>query len=82
VILPTKGLSEHRALLTIGSEVLESLGGPRSVTAVWTSYADHHRADRERVTFDWFTQALALLYAVGLITITSDGYLSRRRADT
>lgn len=81
MLLPTKGVSADRALLTIGSEILEELKAPMSVTALWEKY--RRRAQESpsshRVTFDWFSLALAFLYTARLVDSSDDGYL--RRAD-
>ena len=79
MLLPTKGVSPERALLTIGSEVLEELRNPMSVSALWERYSEGQRsaAKPRRITFDWFSLALASLYAMGLIDAFDDGRLRR-----
>ena len=79
MILPTKGISASRALLTVGAEVHALLESPTSVAALWESF-NASRQDlevRERLTFDWFSLALSLLYSVGLIEIGTDGRIGR-----
>lgn len=76
MLLPTKGLSSERALLTIGSEILVHLRGPMSVSALWDAFNRRQRSSA-RVTFDWFSLALAALYALKLIDVTEHGYLRR-----
>jgi len=79
MLLPTKGLSSERALLTVGSEILVHLGGPMSVSTLWETFNRRELASAQgtRVTFDWFSLALAALYALKLIDVTERGYLRR-----
>ena len=79
--LPSKGVSHDRALITIGAEVLEILERPLSVSALWAAIPKdrHGRSDSRRVTFDWFSLALAALFTIEAVDWTDEGYL--RRAD-
>ena len=80
MLLPTKGLSAERALLTVGSEILPLLERPTSVSGLWDRFASRRAQSRsERITFDWFSLSLTALYAMGLIDWTADGQLERRR---
>lgn len=80
MLLPTKGISPDRALLTIGSDLLIALRRPTTVSALWDRFnASKSKDGSGRITFDWFSLALATLYSLGLIEITPDGYLRRRR---
>ncbi|MFC4396900.1 ABC-three component system middle component 6 [Arthrobacter sedimenti] len=65
--------------MTIGSEILEELRDPMSVSALWERYRVRQRASARsrRITFDWFSLALAALYAMGLVDRSVDGYLRR-----
>ncbi len=64
MILPSKHLSEDRALITIGAEVLHRLGEPKTVSQLWTEFKRGHRV---AITYDWFVLGLDLLYAIGLV---------------
>ena len=77
MILPTKGISQQRCLLTIGAEILVDLERPKSPSEVWEFYHKRHARDLSPVTFDWFTLALAFLYATGLIDMDRLGHLRR-----
>ena len=79
MILPTKGISADRALITIGALSLEKLKSPMSLSALWQEYNLYSiRHDiTEIVTFDWFTYSLSMLFALGLIDWTDEGYLRR-----
>lgn len=79
MLLPTRGISVDRALITVGSDLLEELRGPMSVSALWDRYTSSQRQlnGPDRVTFDWFSLALASLYALELVEWTQEGYLRR-----
>jgi hypothetical protein len=79
LLLPTKGVSPERALLTVGSEILALLRNPMSISALWEAYNGRPRtsARNTRVTFDWFSLALSALYALNLIDMTDSGYVRR-----
>lgn len=79
MLLPTKGVSSDRALMTIGSEILGELRDPLPVSALWERFTarEHSSTRGHRITFDWFTLALAALYAMGLIDTSDDGFIRR-----
>ncbi|WP_156371385.1 ABC-three component system middle component 6 [Nocardia arizonensis] len=81
MLLPTKGIAPERALITVGSELLEELREPLSVSMLWERYTARQGMSKNsgRITFDWFSLALASLYAMGMIDAADDGRL--RRAD-
>lgn len=79
MILPTKGISQERCLLSLGAEVLEQLERPDTLSSLWEDVRARHTKTRETLSFDWFTLCLAFLYAAGLIEIDNYGVL--RRAD-
>jgi len=74
-------VSVDRALITVGSELLETLQTPKSVSALWEQYGRRERGAgaAHHVTFDWFSLALASLFAINLVEWTPSGHL--RRAD-
>lgn len=79
MILPTKGISFERALVTLGGQVLEVLDRPRSVSSAFDALNVHRqRLDlKEPVSFDWFSLVLVLLYALNAIDREADGNLMR-----
>jgi len=79
MLLPTKGVSTDRALMTVGSELLELLRTPKSVSALWEQYSSRADTDNDgdRITFDWFSLALASLFAIDLVQWTAAGHLRR-----
>lgn len=78
MLLPTKGISLDRALLTIGADILEVLSAPTSTSGLWERFnaAWRDRLNSERVTFDWFSLALASLFMMGIIDLTPNGHVS------
>ena len=78
MLLPTKGVSAERALMTVGSELLELLRTPKSVSALWEQYSARvNEPNNDRITFDWFSLALASLFAINLVQWTAAGHLRR-----
>jgi hypothetical protein len=73
MILPSKHISQERALLTIGAKLLEYLDHPKTVSAIWEDI----RVSQPPISFDWFVLALDLLYVIDIIEIR-DGLISRR----
>lgn len=78
MILPSKHLSQDRALLTVGAVILERLSEPKTVSALWEDMPRHGNARRKRPTlrYDSFVLALDLLFLMGTIDI-QEGLLRR-----
>ena len=74
MILPSKHISQEKALLTVGAELLKHLDHPKTVSAVWEDIRYS-----TSVSYDWFVLALDILYAIDAIEIL-DGLLMRRVA--
>jgi hypothetical protein len=80
MILPTKGIAERRALLTVGADVLTCLETPSTVSGLWDRFRDSsrtHESTPQNITYDWFTLALAYLYAIDTVSIDPSGRLQR-----
>ncbi|CAM2005534.1 ABC-three component system middle component 6 [Acanthopleuribacter pedis] len=71
MILPSKHLSQDRALLTIGALILKTLQAPRTVSSLWESVS---RARDFRLPYDHFILALDLLFMMGAVRL-EDGVL-------
>lgn len=70
MILPTKHLSQDRALLGVGAEILHILTEPKTVSRLW----DELKQTRETVksyslTYDWFVLALDFLFILNAIEL-------------
>lgn len=72
MILPTKRVTEDRALLTLGGEVLLLLKEPKTVSRLWSELSNDRRKNTSStpLTFDWFVLALDFLYALGVISLS------------
>ena len=82
MVLPTKGISPDRALLTIGASALALLDSPSTVTGLWEKYvsSSENPDQGEKITFDWFALALSMLFAIGAIDWNEDDRLEKRDA--
>lgn len=76
MILPSKHLSERRALLTVGSDILGLLDRPRTVSSVWEEVRGGKSEGKRRLSYDWFVLALDLLFLMGAIRL-SEGLLTK-----
>lgn len=79
MILPSKHLSQDRALLTVGAAILRHLSHPVTVSALWEQMPRaviDQKASRS-MHYDGFVLALDLLFLIGAIEL-HDGLLVRR----
>jgi hypothetical protein len=74
MILPTKHVPPDRSLLGVGALLLQHLERARTVASLW----DIARTFPEVATFERFSLALDLLFAVGALRL--DGGLLLREA--
>jgi len=78
MLLPTRGISADRALLTVGADVLDVLVDSMTVSDVWDAYRRKKNALQTIVpSFDWFSLALAGLFAMGVIELTDNNEIRR-----
>jgi hypothetical protein len=77
MILPSKHLSQSRALLGIGAEVLSQLDEPLAVSELWERVraARASKADAAPLSFDWFVLALTFLHTIFAVEM-SDGVIA------
>ena len=79
MIVPTKGVHPNKAMLTVGSQIVNILNEPMTVSKLWTSIRDIRSMNEESpIGFDWFVLSLDLVKILGLIDLEADGYLIRR----
>jgi hypothetical protein len=78
MILPTKRIPEDRALLAIGADILGIIERPQTVSKVWDELRKlrSERPNYSSLTFDWFTLALTMLYAMNALAF-ENGRLRR-----
>jgi len=82
VILPSKHLSQERALLSVGGRILKHLPQPKTISALWEELT--HRAGNSprpttSLSYEGFVLALDLLYLIGAIDM-EDGLLNRKQS--
>jgi ABC-three component (ABC-3C) system Middle Component 6 len=76
MVLPNKHLPLDRSLLYLGGEILRILSArPRSVSSAW----ENLRAEDQRTSFEQFTLATSLLFALGAVDF-EEGNLRRNVA--
>lgn len=63
MILPTKHIPTEQSLLGIGATLLQLLETPRTVTSLW----EEVRSNSAVGSFDRFSLALSLLFAIGAL---------------
>ena len=82
MILPSKHLSQDRALLTLGARVLALLHCPKTVSALWEELnrreSNLATTMPQRISYDWFLLSLDFLYTLGAIELSS-GLVKRRK---
>ncbi|HBJ36156.1 MAG TPA: hypothetical protein DDZ51_15680 [Planctomycetaceae bacterium] len=77
MILPTKHLPTERSLIAIGADIVGLLDEPKSVSRLWLDFQQLNEQRNLRLTFDWFTLAISMLYAIDAVEQT-DHRLRRR----
>jgi len=77
MILPTKHLPTERSLIAIGADIVGLLDEPKSVSKLWLDFQKLNEQRNLRLTFDWFTLAISMLYSIDAIE-QSDHRLRRR----
>ncbi len=77
MILPTRHLSEDRALLSVGARLLAHLSRPKTVSALWEKISCPAKGKkRSALRYDAYVLTLDLLFLMGAIELR-DGLLSR-----
>lgn len=79
MILPSKHLSQDRALLTVGAVVLQQLDRPMTISALWEKTVDFLRSRPDPITlrFDAFILTLDLLYLIDAVELV-EGRIDKR----
>jgi hypothetical protein len=81
MILPTKHLSQERALLTVGARLLTHLAQPRTVSSLWEDMMHSDisiKGKKSALRYDAYVLALDLLFLIGAIEF-QDGLISRKQ---
>ena len=71
MILPSKHLSQNRALVGVGADIISQLQEPITVSELWERVRGIRslRTDELPLSFDWFVLALTFLHAIYLIDL-------------
>ncbi len=80
MILPTKHLSQDRALLTVGARLLAHLSQPKTVSALWEEISRPvviKDSKRPALRYDAYILALDLLFLMEAIEF-QNGLLGRK----
>ncbi len=80
MILPTKHLSQDRALLSVGARLLARLMRPKTVSALWEEVSqppDAEDGKNSSLRYDAYVLTLDLLFLMGAIEFR-DGLLRRK----
>ena len=79
MLLPTKGIDPQRALLTIGASLISLLESPVTVSGLWERFSKYssEAGGDSKITFDWFTLALSMLFAIDAVSWNRSGQLVR-----
>ncbi len=79
MILPSKHLSQERALLTAGAKLLVRLAKPKTVSSLWEeiSCPAEKQARKPALRYDSYVLTLDLLFMIGAVEL-QDGLLRRR----
>jgi hypothetical protein len=80
MILPSKHLSQDRALLTVGARLLALLSRPMTVSALWEEISrtgSAWKGAKPALRYDAYVLTLDLLFLIGAIEL-QHGLLSRK----
>lgn len=81
MILPSKHLSQDRALLSVGAKILQHLQMPKTVSAIWEKLSKTScKTAMPPIGYNSFILALDLLYSMNAIEM-EDGVLSVKAND-
>ena len=72
MILPTKHLSQDRALLTVGARLLAKLSQPKTVSALWEEISRQESNGDGRkpaLRYDAYVLTLDLLFLIGAVEL-------------
>ncbi|CAK8716018.1 EF-hand domain-containing protein [Candidatus Electronema halotolerans] len=80
MILPSKHLSQERALLSVGAKLLVCLSKPKTVSALWEEISRpvEKQVKKPALRYDAYVLTLDLLFMIGAIEL-QDGLLRRKK---
>ncbi len=76
MILPSKHLSQDRALLSVGAKILQQVQKPKTVSAIWENFSKTgDKFTGSNIDYNSFILAMDLLYAMNAIDM-EDGIIT------
>lgn len=84
MIIPTKGITPQRALLTVGAQILLATEHrPVTVSQAWRRFQEWRKEHQHNapIPFWWFALGLDVLYALGVVEFSNDILIFRERPD-
>lgn len=82
MILPSKHIPQHRALLSVGARILQKLDQPVTVSSLWEKLprkSGESSGLEMHLSYDSFVLALDLLFLMGAVDL-QEGLLSRKQS--
>ncbi len=80
MILPSKHLSQDRALLTVGARILQHMEQPKTASSLWEEILrQDRRSSHLSLSYDGFVLTLDFLFMIRTIEM-EEGILSRKVA--
>lgn len=71
MILPSKTVSQEKALLTCGAEILRLISEPKTISRLWNEFKTTHQDKASLFSYDWFILALDLLFIIHAIELVN-----------
>jgi len=69
MILPSKHISQNRALFTIGANILKQLSSPMTVSALWETINKNDEIKNTSIHYNTFVLTLDMLFTIGAIDL-------------
>jgi len=69
MILPSKHISQNRALFTIGANILKQLSSPMTVSALWEMINKNDEIKNTSIHYNTFVLTLDMLFTMGAIDL-------------
>ena len=79
MILPSRNIAPHRALLTIAGNIFQRLSQPTTVSRLWDDLRSEYQ--KTPISYVWFILAIDLLYVMNLAWFDQDGLLRRSEGE-
>ena len=80
LVFPDKHIRFAESLLGLGTLILESLSSPKHIDSIWQDLKNAQQQDHLFSThnFENLVLAVNVLFAIGLVTMNSSGFLQKK----